>query len=474
MTSGGLKSFLADWFDPRDPEALELRRDQLSIAASVARGGPLPMLFIVGCIAAIALEWHGIALVGGWVVGATTAICLSDIVLRRVKARLKTGASYRALNAAYVASSALIVTSLALAGPLFWIQDNVSSHLFLLLLLMIGPSLAVAQQASHPPTAAMASIYLLTALALCLHQGEMAYTLLAVVCLILLAMLASVVVRTSRTTVAMLTLRNSEHRLLEQQKDLMAQQDELVAQLRDANQSKADFLARMSHELRTPLNAVIGFSDVMRQESLGPIGTPAYLDYLGHIHSSGSHLLGLINDILDLSKMEAGRFELREGLVDLWEVVHDATSMVKLRAAEGEVTLVNEVPQGIELTADETAVRQIAINVVTNAIKFTPPGGQVRWSVGHDLDGALLLKITDTGVGIAASDMERVFEAFGQARNGYSAKERGTGLGLPIVRTLMRLHGGEALLDSVPGEGTTVTLRFPSGRIRSNGRKAAA
>ncbi len=474
MAASRLKALWAAWYDPQDPETLTLRRGQLRIAATIARGGPLQMFVVVGFIAALALEWHEPALVGLWAAAACGLVGVSDAIAKWVKARIETDAPYRILNAVYVSSSALVVISVASAPPLFWIEDVPEIHLFLLLLLLIGPSIAVAQQACHPPAAVMATLYVATAIVLCLREGETAYFLLAAFALVILAMLGSVVVRISNMTVMMLKLRESELALVVRQTSLLDQQRELVAQLREANEAKSHFLARMSHELRTPLNAVIGFSDVMMQESMGPVGTPVYLDYLKHINSSGAHLLELINDILDLSKLEAGHFELREGIVDLWEVVEGATAMVQLRAEAGGVRLVNAVRPGITLQADETAVRQIVLNVVANAIKFTPSGGEVVWSALHALDGDVVLKLRDSGVGIRPEDIERVFEPFGQSQSGFVAQERGTGLGLPIVRTLMQLHGGEATLESVLGAGTTVALRFPATRVIGSPDRIAA
>ena len=462
-------SVLKSWFDPSDPDTLRLRREQLGLALAVGRGGPLAMIIIVAGISAVALQWHGPGRVAVWAAIALAGMMVNRTIAIRVKRRLEAGGPYAPLNAAYFAGCVVIVLSIASSGPLFWVPGDPANHLFVLLLLMVGTNLGVVQQAMHPPAAAAGGLYLATAFGLCIAEQDFGHLLLAALGSVMLVILVDTSKRTARSAEAVLKLRISEQALLEQHK-------EMAAELREANRAKSEFFARMSHELRTPLNAVIGFSDMMMQQTLGPVGTEAYLDYLKHIHGSGTHLLGLINDILDLSKLEAGRLQLREGEVDLKEAVDGALGMLRLRAAEGGVALINEVPDGLELKADETAVRQILLNLAMNAIKFTPPEGQVRWSAAFDPadKDAVLLRVEDTGCGIAAADIAHVFEPFGQSRGAFEAKERGTGPGLPIVRSLMQLHGGEASIDSVLGEGTTVTLRFPAARLLHSGRRAAA
>ena len=230
----------------------------------------------------------------------------------------------------------------------------------------------------------------------------------------------------------------------------------------------------MSHELRTPLNAVIGFSDLMRLEMMGPIGTPVYLDYLNDINASGAHLLKVISEILDMSKIEAGKLELKETESDLRAAFADAFGMLRLRARDGGVVLTNAICEDLRVVADDTALRQVALNVVMNAIKFTPEGGRVEVSAAIGPDGGIAICVADTGCGIRAEDIERVFEPFGQGRHDIAAKERGTGLGLPIVRSLMRAHGGDAHLESAPGRGTTVTLTLPKERVLAAPQAQAA
>ncbi|MFO1187874.1 MAG: HAMP domain-containing sensor histidine kinase [Alphaproteobacteria bacterium] len=236
------------------------------------------------------------------------------------------------------------------------------------------------------------------------------------------------------------------------------------------SQAKSTFLANMSHELRTPLNAVLGFSEVIKNELLGPIGTQTYKEYAGDIHDSGRHLLSLINGILDLSRIEAGRLDLSPIELHVPEVVGDASRYVAHAAKRGSVFLKTEIPADLPLIrADERALRQILLNLLSNAVKFTPQGGDVTLSacVGSSVFGAhgMTIAILDNGIGIKREDLPIVLEAFGQAQYEHgghiSPREQGTGLGLPIVRALLEAHGGAFELQSEPGRGTRAIAHFP-------------
>jgi cell cycle sensor histidine kinase DivJ len=222
---------------------------------------------------------------------------------------------------------------------------------------------------------------------------------------------------------------------------------------------KTRFLANMSHELRTPLNAVLGFSDMMRQGLFGPL-TPKYAEYAASIHEAGGHLLDLINDVLDVSKIEAERYELALERFDAREVLSAAVALVRVQASDRNVELAAVLPtEPIPVTADRRALKQIALNLLSNAIKFTPSAGSV--TVTADAVGPYLeLVVSDTGVGIAAEDIARLGRPFEQA-GGSEQRAQGTGLGLSLVRALAELHGGRMSVDSTLGEGTAVTVRLP-------------
>lgn len=231
------------------------------------------------------------------------------------------------------------------------------------------------------------------------------------------------------------------------------------------NQAKTLFFANMSHELRTPLNAILGFSDVMIQELFGPLGASRYMEYSRLIHESGSHLLELVNSVLDLSKIEAGKLEILEEVFDLAPVVDSALRFVRLAAERAEVRLVTDIdPAAAEICADRRALGQMLVNLFSNAVKFTPAGGEVCLTARRR-DAGIEIAVSDTGSGIAPADLKRLGRPFEQTRD--AAGKEGTGLGLALVKAYAAMHGGDVILQSAPGVGTTVRLVFPHGAVKS-------
>ncbi len=234
-----------------------------------------------------------------------------------------------------------------------------------------------------------------------------------------------------------------------------------------ANRAKSEFLANMSHELRTPLNAIIGFSEVMAGEMLGPLGGPKYLQYANDIDKSGKHLLAIINDILDLTKVEADKYELSEEDMDLSVVTESCLDLVRDWARTEKVQLRVDLPRDLpQLYADERMVKQILINLLSNAIKFTSENGEVSVGARHD-NGALVIRVSDTGIGMSDNDIATALTPFGQVDSRLSRRHEGTGLGLSLIRSFVGLHGGTLDIDSTPGVGTTIEIRFGRERVRT-------
>lgn len=255
-----------------------------------------------------------------------------------------------------------------------------------------------------------------------------------------------------RSKVSLLTIREKQL-----SKALFAAQD--------ANRSKSAFLALMSHELRTPLNAIIGFSEIIAKEMFGPTGNPRYGEYAKDIHDAGRHLLNLINDILDLSKAEAGRLELSCEPIALGEFLADCQRFVASRAANNRIRLHVSVPDGIpNIEADRLRLKQIVLNLLSNAVKFTLPGGEVETTVRLDGEGGIVIGVRDTGIGMAPESIPVALEPFRQIASHLSRKVEGTGLGLSLVKTLAELHGGSLLIQSALGQGTLVEVCFPASR----------
>ena len=241
-----------------------------------------------------------------------------------------------------------------------------------------------------------------------------------------------------------------------------------------ANASKTAFLANMSHELRTPLNAILGFSEIIGQECLGPVGVPRYKEYASDIHTSGSHLLSLINDLLDVAKIEAGRMEIEPHMIEARRTLEDALKLVAIKARERNQMLTIEVDQDASLLyADERAFKQIAINLVSNSVKFTPEGGAIVVRGSRLANGDFELMVEDTGVGIPKDKIAKIFLPFSQIDNRYDRQTGGTGLGLALVRGLAELHGGRAWVESEEGHGARVFVVFPSAQDATLQRASA-
>jgi signal transduction histidine kinase len=233
-----------------------------------------------------------------------------------------------------------------------------------------------------------------------------------------------------------------------------------------ANLAKSSFLAAMSHELRTPLNAIIGFSEMMLREIMGELRNEQYRSYVADIHASGSHLLQIINDILDLSKAEAGKLTLEEEVFDLRDPIRAVTQLVSVRLEENGLTQTVDIPVDLPLLrADERKTMQMLLNLVTNAVKFSQDGGEIAIICRADPMRGLTVTVADSGIGIAPEDLGRVVEAFEQVDNSLSRRHQGTGLGLPLVKAMIELHGGALELQSAPGVGTEATIVFPPSRL---------
>src|SRR6185312_12370775 len=238
----------------------------------------------------------------------------------------------------------------------------------------------------------------------------------------------------------------------------------------ESSRVKSQFMANMSHELRTPLNAIIGFSEVIRDALVGPVAA-RYKDYARDIHSSGRHLLGLINDVLDLSKIELGRLDLHEEPVALAKVVNDCQRLIAERVRASNLELAIDLPADLPLLrGDELRLKQVVLNLLSNAVKFTPIGGRITLSARMTAESGIILAVADTGIGMKPEEIPIALEPFRQIDSALNRRYEGTGLGLPLARTLVELHGGMLSITSTPGQGTTVTVALPAARVI---RKAA-
>lgn len=245
-----------------------------------------------------------------------------------------------------------------------------------------------------------------------------------------------------------------------------AQLEEAWRAAEEASHAKTAFLANASHEIRTPLNAIMGFAELLHQEVLGPLGNTIYRQYAGDIVDSGRHLTDLINDLLDLSKAEADRMEIVEGLVDLTRVGTACVRLVSERAMRAGVDVVVRIPaEAPAIRADERKVRQMILNLLSNAVKYTTAGGRITITGEYSPDGGYRVGVVDTGVGMTPDEMARALEPWARIDSAINRKLVGTGLGLPLTKRLIELHGGRMITSSEPGHGTTMTLVFPPERV---------
>ncbi|MBV9331828.1 MAG: HAMP domain-containing histidine kinase, partial [Alphaproteobacteria bacterium] len=360
----------------------------------------------------------------------------------------------------------------------FWVVGNRLNNILLYVVIAAGLASVGAQSAPSRPVLVSnalpyAVVFVYSALVHEVWPVNVGIALLQLGFVALVAIYASAGWRMTRE---MLSLKDEKRTLVARLETALTQATGERARAEGASRAKSEFLANMSHELRTPLNAILGFSEMLRGDTF--VGRRA--EYADLIHQSGHHLLMLINDILDLAKIEAGRIVLKESAVDLRKLCRECIELIEPKAKEGRVAVSVDAIAGLpHVWADPRALKQMLLNLVSNAVKFTPAQGRVRVFAKMTALGEIALGVEDSGVGIAPDDQARVFESFGQARHDAVTADKGTGLGLPIVKGLAKAHGGRIALESKIGKGTCVTVFMPVERVlapasRRNSLRATA
>jgi two-component system cell cycle sensor histidine kinase PleC len=449
------------------PMEYELERLRTYASNHVNAIWSFPLFIII--VALVSSEWLGIMVAGYWAVFALFSFGVLYTVCKRYLATAEEEIVRNRWRKLFLAGQVLVSlswSSIALYQCYSCNIDNtfmIIQFSMILVLQAVTMMLAYGFGASLLITSAPPTILLSLRLILTYDPANMVMGGIIICSQVFFYLVAD---RYRFSILLDLAHRAERENLIAELETAKAISEEARRRAEEANMAKSRFLATMSHELRTPLNAILGFSEVMQQEVLGPLGNETYKGYVTDIHSSGTHLLNVINEILDLSRIEAGRQELREEALRLSHIVEDAKHMVELKAKTKRVSMQLHAEENMPLIwADEKAVRQIALNLLSNALKFTPQGGQITINVGWTSTGGQYFSIKDTGPGIPEDEIPIVLSSFGQGSIAIKSAEQGTGLGLPIVQALMHMHDGKFSLKSKLREGTLVTASFPRSRV---------
>lgn len=470
--SRALTRFLA-WEKASEVErTLALRH--LEVAARYLYTNLLPFPTIVGGFAALLHLWHPLLPLILWAIAAVASWGASMWTFHRFLADDRRAERVGRWTIVICATLFISTACFVSIAPFFWVEGDRLNNVLLYVVIAAGLASVGAQSAPSRPVLIAnalpyAVVFLYSAL---VHEAWPVNVGIALLQLGFIALVSLYASAGWRMTREMLSLRDEKRSLVARLETALAQATGERSRAEGASRAKSEFLANMSHELRTPLNAILGFSEMLRGESF--IGRRA--EYAELIHQSGHHLLTLINDILDLAKIEAGRIVLKESTVDLRKLAKECAELMQPKAAEGRVAVSVDATAGLpHLWADPRALKQMLLNLVSNAIKFTPADGRVRIFARMTALGEIALGVEDSGVGIAPADQARVFENFGQGRHDAISADKGTGLGLPIVKGLVKAHGGRIALESSVGRGTCVTVFLPAERalVRASRRSSA-
>ncbi len=439
----------------------EFERLRMFAANELSAWAAMPMLALVVCLALV--NWAPIDQLGLWL----AAVLMAKGIVLALCRQLEHGpADAQAWRGKLWAAEFLY--GMTWAGLAF--VDITTHHQAAYFLIFAAFVIVVASRmifaSTVVPLLYPGTVPLTAALALrSVLMGDMFYLSLAIMAIAIHVYFILLARGLNATLLNMLEYRAQKDALIAELEKSKAVSEDARRRAENASMAKSRFLATMSHELRTPLNAILGFSEVMKDEVLGPHTTPTYRNYSADIYDSGQHLLHLINEILDLSRIEAGRYELNETRVPLGEVMEDCRRLMIMRAEENGVTFIEDY-EGMPdvLWADERALRQICLNLLSNAIKFTPRGGTVTLRCSVNAASEPFLSVSDDGPGIPEHEIPLVLRSFGQGAFARDSAEGGSGLGLPIVKGLAELHGGRLELDTSAGAGTTATVVFNTSR----------
>jgi two-component system cell cycle sensor histidine kinase PleC len=465
----------ADWVTDLQADEEREKRLQLALLRGVVetiKSNRLVVPIFGLAVCAMFSQSVGLDRLAGWYIQVLLGIVPQIFVLQRIPAGTLSNTDLRKWSLRVAASNLFVIASWSSLGLWLWRSGDTNSNHIMIELLLAATFASHAAITGGCRTIARPALllYLVVLTAVPIQGLFEPETFTRSACMVVLAPLyvgfvALISRRNRKRARAAIMLAQERDTLMAELVMAKLESDRGREQAEAANRAKSQFLANMSHELRTPLNAILGFSEIISSRIFAK-DEERTVEYAGLIHSSGKHLLALINDILDLAKIEAGRWQLQEGELSLYTIASDALQQVTWRAQNDSIALENEVDPRLEsIYADERSIKQILLNLLSNAVKFTPENGTVKVFARRQADGAIILGVSDTGIGIAAEDQAKVFDSFGQGKHDVAIADKGTGLGLTIVKGLAEAHGGTVRLESQVGIGTTVTLRLPAARV---------
>ncbi|HEX5935125.1 MAG TPA: HAMP domain-containing sensor histidine kinase [Pseudorhizobium sp.] len=443
-------------------------RDVLALHVGAVLQSALVTPLFVAVVAAIGLYLNPAANLLGWALLALSVHAINVLAARRASRIEFTALNTRRWRLRLLAGQILVGCSWAVfslqscsacTGDTFYFYKGAVLLVAISISAMGGVMLRQGVLIGFIPLV----LTLLVSAALSRHMLDIGLTAMASITVVFFHYIAD---RQYRSNLTLMSYQSEKDDLIAELEVANSMSDEARRRAEEANLAKSRFLASMSHELRTPLNAILGFSEVMNAEVLGPLANPTYREYAGDIHRSGQHLLDLINEILDLSRIEAGRYDLNEDALSLLEIAEDCIGMVQLRASGKSISIHQQFEPSLpQIWADEKAIRQVVLNLLSNAVKFTPQGGEITVKVGWTAGGGQYVAINDNGPGIPEEEIPIVLSAFGQGSIAIKSAEQGTGLGLPIVQAILAKHDGRFVLRSKLREGTEAIAILPATRV---------
>ncbi len=444
-------------------QGLTYDQELLSLFVAQQNNLSLAMPALAILMAMAALMWSSMTSVGYWL--STVLICQGIQLILCRNYQMENPRKVDMVKWASRLASSELAFALAWCSLLFafWDPANDVQRVFMVATLIVVTSVRLVVSAHFLPIIFAGTVPITLAIVLkCTLAGEPLYLAMAGIAVLVELYFVQLAKRIQQTARDMLEFRAQKDALIAELERSNAVSDEARRRAEHNAASKTRFLATVSHELRTPLNAVIGFSEIMKEEMLGTHDVDSYKEYSGDIHAAGTYLLGLINEILDHTKLEANKYHLHLEPVEIAKVAKECIDLVQLQADNGNLTLkLIAQPRLPKMMADERALKQICLNLLSNAIKFTPEGGRVTLTIAMTRVGTLQLSVRDTGIGIAEEEIPEVLTSFGQSTKSFDMAKEGVGLGLPIVDGLVRLHGGLMEIRSKVDAGTEVVVEFP-------------